>query len=156
MATLAGDAAWQARAGAAQALAAAHPDVAVPPLASALRDPHADVRKAAVIALAPMGGHPAAAAALRAAVDDSDADVRAYARHAARASSAQDLPLTAPRPFEDRGNQCHGKVSMIAKALVPLGVPFPSRSWKGDRECRPGEVPEAGVTMDAAPGRRLS
>ncbi len=86
---LAGDPAWQARAGAAQALAAALPDVAAPPLASALRDPHADVRKAAVIALAPMSGHPAAAAALRAAVDDSDADVRAYARRAASASAAQ-------------------------------------------------------------------
>ncbi len=85
VAALAGDAAWQARAGAAQALAAAPPDVAVPPLATALRDPAADVRKAAVIALAPMSGHPAAAAALRAAVADSDADVRAYAR---RASSA--------------------------------------------------------------------
>jgi succinate dehydrogenase/fumarate reductase flavoprotein subunit/HEAT repeat protein len=89
VATLAGDAAWQARAGAAQALAAVPPDVAVPPLASALRDPHADVRKAAVIALAPMGGHPAATEALRAAAADSDADVRAYARRAARASSAQ-------------------------------------------------------------------
>jgi HEAT repeat protein len=39
VATLAGDPAWQARAGAAQALAAVLPDVAVPPLASALRDP---------------------------------------------------------------------------------------------------------------------
>jgi succinate dehydrogenase/fumarate reductase flavoprotein subunit/HEAT repeat protein len=86
MTALAGDAAWQARAGAAQALAAAPPDVAVPPLAAALRDPHADVRKAAVIALAPLGSHPAATEALRAAADDSDADVRAYARHA---SSAQ-------------------------------------------------------------------
>jgi hypothetical protein len=54
-----------------------------------LRDPHADVRKAAVIALAPRSCHPAAAAALRAAVDDSDADVRAYARRAARVSSAR-------------------------------------------------------------------
>ena len=81
-----GDPAWQARAGAAQALAAAPPELAVPPLAGAARDPHADVRKAAVIALGPMSGHPAAAEALRAAAADSDADVRAYAR---RASSAQ-------------------------------------------------------------------
>jgi hypothetical protein len=36
-----------------------------------------------------MSGHPAAAAALRGAVDDSDADVRAYARRAARVPSAQ-------------------------------------------------------------------
>jgi HEAT repeat protein len=78
----AGDAAWQVRAGAAQALAGACPDVAVPPLARAVRDPHADVRKAAVIALAAMSSHPAAADALRAAAADRDADVRAYARRA--------------------------------------------------------------------------
>lgn len=79
-----GDPAWQARAGAAQALAAVHPDMAAPPLAVAARDPHADVRKAAVIALVPMSDHPAAGDALRTAVDDSDADVRAYARRASR------------------------------------------------------------------------
>ena len=56
--------------------------MAVGPLSEAVRDPHADVRKAAVIALAPMSGHPAAAAALRAAAADGDADVRAYARRA--------------------------------------------------------------------------
>ncbi len=78
----AGDAAWQARAGAAQALAAVRPDVAVPPLADAVCDPHPDVRKAAVVALAPMRGRQAAADALRAAAADSDADVRAYARRA--------------------------------------------------------------------------
>jgi len=82
-----GDPAWQARAGAAQALAAAPPGLAVPPLAGAARDPHADVRKAAVIALVPMSGHPAAAEALRAAAADSDADVRAYARRATALSS---------------------------------------------------------------------
>jgi HEAT repeat protein len=75
---------WQVRAGAAQALAAAAPDLAVPPLARAARDPHAGVRKAAVIALAAMTSHPAAIDALRAAADDPDADVRAYARRAAR------------------------------------------------------------------------
>jgi succinate dehydrogenase/fumarate reductase flavoprotein subunit/HEAT repeat protein len=80
-----GDAAWQARAGAAQALAAASPDVAVAPLASAASDPHPDVRKAAVIALAPVRAYPAAADALRAAATDSDADVRGYARRAAGA-----------------------------------------------------------------------
>jgi succinate dehydrogenase/fumarate reductase flavoprotein subunit/HEAT repeat protein len=71
---------WQVRAGAAQALGAAGPDAAVPPLTAALSDPHADVRKAAVIALARMDGHPGVAAALRAAAADPDADVRAYAR----------------------------------------------------------------------------
>jgi succinate dehydrogenase/fumarate reductase flavoprotein subunit/HEAT repeat protein len=77
------DPAWQARAGAAQALAAADPAVAVAPLARAAADPHPDVRKAAVIALASMRTDQAAAGALRAAADDSDADVRAYARQAA-------------------------------------------------------------------------
>jgi succinate dehydrogenase/fumarate reductase flavoprotein subunit/HEAT repeat protein len=75
--------AWQARAGAAQALAAADPAVAVAPLVRAAADPHPDVRKAAIIALASMRTDPAAAGALRAAADDSDADVRAYARQAA-------------------------------------------------------------------------
>jgi len=74
--------AWQARAGAAQALAAASAQVAAVPLAGAASDPHPDVRKAAVIALASMRTHPAAAQVLRAAADDSDADVRAYARQA--------------------------------------------------------------------------
>ena len=45
------DPAWQVRAGAATALSAADPDVAVPALAKALADPNADVRKAAVLAL---------------------------------------------------------------------------------------------------------
>jgi succinate dehydrogenase/fumarate reductase flavoprotein subunit/HEAT repeat protein len=76
------DAAWQARAGAAHALAAARPQVAAAPLASAAADPHPEVRKAAVMALASMRAHPAAAAALRLAAADGDADVRAYARQA--------------------------------------------------------------------------
>ena len=77
--------------GAAQALAAAHPEAALAPLASAASDPHPDVRKAAVIVLASMRAHPAAAEALRAAADDSDADVRAYARYAVDRYAA---PLT--------------------------------------------------------------
>ena len=76
------DPAWQARAGAAQALAAARPQLAAEPLATAAVDPHPEVRKAAVMALASMRAHPAAAAALRVAAIDGDADVRAYARQA--------------------------------------------------------------------------
>jgi HEAT repeat protein len=76
------DTAWQARAGAARALAAARPQVAVEPLADAAADPHPEVRKAAVMALASTRAHPAAAAALQAAAADGDADVRAYARQA--------------------------------------------------------------------------
>jgi succinate dehydrogenase/fumarate reductase flavoprotein subunit/HEAT repeat protein len=76
------DATWQARVGAAVALAAARPQLAVEPLVSAAADPHPEVRKAAVMALASMRAHPAAAAALRLAAADGDADVRAYARQA--------------------------------------------------------------------------
>ena len=72
--------AWEVRAGAAQALAAATADIAVGPLTTAAGDPDADVRKAAVIALAQFRGHPDAAAALAVARSDSDADVRAHAR----------------------------------------------------------------------------
>ena len=75
-------AAWEDRAGAAQALAAASPVVAVEPLVAAVSDPHANVRKAAVTALAPMHAYPAAVEALHAAASDSDAEVRAYARYA--------------------------------------------------------------------------
>jgi succinate dehydrogenase/fumarate reductase flavoprotein subunit/HEAT repeat protein len=76
------DEAWQVRVGAAQALAAAGPAVALGPLTGAVADPHADVRKAAVIGLAAHARDPRAQDALRAALGDGDADVRAYARHA--------------------------------------------------------------------------
>ena len=79
---------WEVRAGAAQALAAASPELAVPALADAAADPHADVRKAAVIALAGFRDRPDLAEALQSSVSaaiesataDPDADVRAYAR----------------------------------------------------------------------------
>ncbi|MET7731293.1 fumarate reductase/succinate dehydrogenase flavoprotein subunit [Streptomyces sp. NPDC005402] len=71
--------AWQVRSGAATALSAADPDVAVPALAKALADPNADVRKAAVLALTRHPGSEDARAALATATTDSDADVRAYA-----------------------------------------------------------------------------
>ena len=81
--------AWEARAGAAQALAAASPIVAVGPLVAAVSDPHANVRKAAVTALALMRAYPGAAEALHAAASDGDADVRAYARHAVDGCAAK-------------------------------------------------------------------
>jgi succinate dehydrogenase/fumarate reductase flavoprotein subunit len=62
--------------------AAADPAVALGPLTSAAADPHADVRKAAVIGLTGWAARPLAAAALRTALDDADPDVRAYARQA--------------------------------------------------------------------------
>lgn len=70
---------WEVRAGAARALSAAVPEVAVVPLAGAASDSHADVRKAAVIALSEFRGDRVADAALAAAGSDTDADVRAYA-----------------------------------------------------------------------------
>jgi HEAT repeat protein len=76
------DPAWQVREGAAEALSAATLEVAVPVLTTAAQDPHADVRKAAVIALSQWGENPEAALALKQAQADSDADVRAYARRA--------------------------------------------------------------------------
>lgn len=74
--------AWQVRVGAARGLAGAQPDFGVTPLSAALRDPHLDVRKAAVLSLASWPHSAAAHDALKLATDDSDADVRAYARRA--------------------------------------------------------------------------
>ncbi|MEU5318729.1 fumarate reductase/succinate dehydrogenase flavoprotein subunit [Streptomyces sp. NPDC021056] len=76
------DAAWQVRSGAATALSAADPEVAVPALAKTLADQNADVRKAAVLALTRHTGTGDARAALATATTDSDADVRAYATRA--------------------------------------------------------------------------
>lgn len=77
------DSAWQVRVGAARGLTGADPESSVPVLADALDDPHLDVRKAAVLALATWPDHGAAQDALRRATADRDADVRAYARRAA-------------------------------------------------------------------------
>ncbi|MEU5951693.1 fumarate reductase/succinate dehydrogenase flavoprotein subunit [Streptomyces sp. NPDC047525] len=74
---------WQVRTGAAAALGAADPESAVPALPTALADPNADVRKAAVLALLRHASHEAARTALASAVLDPDADVRAYAARAA-------------------------------------------------------------------------
>lgn len=74
------DSAWQVRQGAARGLAAAHASIAVPALTSTLEDPHLDVRKAAVIALAQRPMLPGVSEALLRALEDQDADVRAYAR----------------------------------------------------------------------------
>ncbi|MFF0310005.1 fumarate reductase/succinate dehydrogenase flavoprotein subunit [Streptosporangium sp. NPDC004379] len=77
-----GDDAWQVRVGAARCLGACDPDEATGPLAAALADGNLDVRKAAVLALAPWAARPGVAEALRAALTDTDADVRAHARRA--------------------------------------------------------------------------
>ncbi|MEV0021225.1 fumarate reductase/succinate dehydrogenase flavoprotein subunit [Streptomyces atroolivaceus] len=73
------DRAWQVRAGAATALSSADPASAVGPLAGALADVNADVRKAAVLALLHHTSHEAAREALSGVLTDADADVRAYA-----------------------------------------------------------------------------
>jgi succinate dehydrogenase/fumarate reductase flavoprotein subunit/HEAT repeat protein len=74
--------AWQVREGAARALSGAVAELAVPRLSEALADAHLDVRKAAVLSLTRWAGEPAARDALKIALKDSDADVRAYARRA--------------------------------------------------------------------------
>ncbi|WP_019931807.1 fumarate reductase/succinate dehydrogenase flavoprotein subunit [Nocardia sp. BMG111209] len=76
------DSAWQVRVGAARGHTALGPETATEPLHTALTDPHPDVRKAAVLTLADWPAHPAARTALESVLDDTDADVRAYARRA--------------------------------------------------------------------------
>jgi succinate dehydrogenase/fumarate reductase flavoprotein subunit/HEAT repeat protein len=81
--------AWQIRQGAARALAGApSPTAAVPPLSRALSDPHLDVRKAAVLSLTQWASsEESAREALTGALEDGDADVRAYARQALAAKN---------------------------------------------------------------------
>jgi succinate dehydrogenase/fumarate reductase flavoprotein subunit/HEAT repeat protein len=82
------ESAWQVREGAARALAGAAPMLAVPTLSQALRDRHLDVRKAAVLSLTRWAdSEPAAREALGVALEDRDADVRAYARRALATAS---------------------------------------------------------------------
>ncbi|MBW8803325.1 MAG: fumarate reductase/succinate dehydrogenase flavoprotein subunit [Catenulisporales bacterium] len=81
----AGDPAWQVRKGAALAIGGLAPGSrfgpAVPEaLIALLRDGHADVRRAAVLGLTVRSGRSDVDQALAEAADDSDADVRAYAR----------------------------------------------------------------------------
>ncbi|KAA0022462.1 fumarate reductase/succinate dehydrogenase flavoprotein subunit [Antrihabitans cavernicola] len=76
------ESAWQVRQGAARGLAGATPSSAVPALATALSDPHLDVRKAAVLSLSNWSDNDSARDALATALADNDADVRAYARRA--------------------------------------------------------------------------
>ena len=56
----------------------------MPALRSALADPHADVRKAGVLALRPHSGREDARQAWASVADDPDADVRAHARLASK------------------------------------------------------------------------
>ncbi|WP_216892377.1 fumarate reductase/succinate dehydrogenase flavoprotein subunit [Nocardia alni] len=76
------DSAWQVREGAVRGWAGLGPVLAADPLHGALADPHPDVRKAAVLTLGAWPRDEGARTALRQAVTDSDADVRAYARRA--------------------------------------------------------------------------
>jgi succinate dehydrogenase/fumarate reductase flavoprotein subunit/HEAT repeat protein len=77
------ESAWQVRQGAVRALAGVGASAAVGPLTRALGDPHLDVRKAAVLSLTRWAPSEAGARdALNLALDDGDADVRAYARRA--------------------------------------------------------------------------
>ncbi|MFJ4656277.1 fumarate reductase/succinate dehydrogenase flavoprotein subunit [Nocardia sp. NPDC088792] len=76
------DSAWQIREAAARGLAGVGPDRAAEPLTSALTDIHPDIRKAAVLTLSTWPESSAARTALKTALADTDADVRAYARRA--------------------------------------------------------------------------
>jgi len=80
-----GDQAWQVRKGAASAIGGLAADsrfgsAAAEALITLLRDGHADVRRAAVLGLTSHAGRPDVDQALAEVADDSDADVRAYAR----------------------------------------------------------------------------
>ncbi|ESV60074.1 HEAT repeats family protein [Mycobacteroides abscessus MAB_082312_2258] len=75
--------AWQIRQGAVRALAGAPPGRAVSALVRALADTHLDVRKSAVLSLSRwVSTETAVREALTGALQDGDADVRAYARQA--------------------------------------------------------------------------
>ncbi len=74
------DPAWQVRTGAARGLGGCPGELAVPALLGAASDPHLDVRKAAVIALAHWVDRQDVRDALEVATKDTDADVRGYAR----------------------------------------------------------------------------
>lgn len=92
------DSAWQVRVGAARALSEAPAARAVPLLSQSLEDVHLDVRKAAVLGLTRWAASDVAAAdALSAALKDSDADVRAYARRALDAPDHADRRSRASR-----------------------------------------------------------
>lgn len=77
---------WQVRVGAVRGLTSATADQRVPVAVRALSDTHADVRKAAVIALTGDVDEAEVADALEVATKDVDADVRGYARRAIGAS----------------------------------------------------------------------
>jgi HEAT repeat protein len=95
------DESWRVRQGSANALGAADRAVAAPALINAARDENLDVRKAAIRSLAPWGiDRPEIEAALRTALDDPDADVRAYAR--------MGLDSIASHPHTLGGESSHG------------------------------------------------
>ena len=76
------DPAWEVRRGAADALGSSDTERATGALIHALSDAHLDVRKSAARSLVARSADPEVADALRAALSDSDADVRAFARQA--------------------------------------------------------------------------
>lgn len=76
------DSAWQVREGAARGFPAIGADLAAEPLRNALTDVHPDIRKAAVLTLSTWPESDSARTSLESALEDSDADVRAYARRA--------------------------------------------------------------------------
>ncbi|WP_227984941.1 fumarate reductase/succinate dehydrogenase flavoprotein subunit [Nocardia spumae] len=80
------DSAWQVREGGARGWAGLGPAAAAEALAPVLSDPHPDVRKAAVLTLGHWPADTEVRATLRIVLEDSDADVRAYARRTLEAA----------------------------------------------------------------------
>ena len=80
------DSAWQVREGGARGWTGLGPVAAAAALAPALTDPHPDVRKAAVLTLGNWPAHTEVREVLRVVLDDTDADVRAYARRTLEAA----------------------------------------------------------------------
>ncbi|MEU6561736.1 fumarate reductase/succinate dehydrogenase flavoprotein subunit [Nocardia nova] len=74
------DSAWQVREGGARGWTGLGPAAAAQALAPVLSDPHPDVRKAAVLTLGNWPAHTEVRDALQVVLEDTDADVRAYAR----------------------------------------------------------------------------
>lgn len=90
---------WEVRKGVAMALGGFEDEGALSALGKLCADSNADVRKEAVRSLGAAAGRAPIDRLLRSALDDPDADVRAYARMALEASGKRPLPER--RPGED-------------------------------------------------------
>ena len=158
-----GDPAWQVRAGAATALAAADPELAVPALRSALADPNADVRKAGVLALARHSGRRTPARPwprrppTRTRTSAPTPPGRCEARRSPKAArERQRLPQLVPAPVPVLVPEpCPVPAPSQVRTLVsspPARAPHPSPASR--REPVPGNsIPNPNPTPDRVPRR---